>query len=67
MTANYIRGSHPELGDMFAAWDPSSHHVEPAVRPSRFGARLAPFRSRLEAEQALLEEGAVIEAGGALG
>ncbi len=58
---NYLRGHHSELGDLFAAWDPQSHHVEPAVRPSRFGARLAPFRSREEAEKALLTEGAVIE------
>lgn len=61
MKANYLRGTHETLGDLFAAWDSSAHHVEPAVRPSRFGARLAPFRSRLEAEQALLTEGAVID------
>lgn len=66
MTANYIHGTHETLGDMFAAWDSSVHHVEPAVRPSRFGARLAPFRSRIEAEKALLAEGAVID-GASLG
>jgi hypothetical protein len=58
---NYVRGHHAELGDLYAAWDPCSHHVEPAVRPSRFGARLAPFKSREEAERALIAEGAVIE------
>lgn len=58
---NYLRGTHSELGDLFAAWNPDADHVEPAVRPSRFGARLAPFPSRDEAERALLAEGAVIE------
>lgn len=58
---SYLRGSHAELGDLFAAWDPTSAHVEPAVRPSRFGARLAPFRTRKDAERALLAEGAVID------
>ena len=64
MTAAYLRGAHAELGDLYAAWDPHSHHVEPGVRSSRFAARLAPFLSREEAEAALLAEGAVIEAGG---
>ena len=60
---NYLRGAHAELGDLFAAFDPTAHHVEPGVRSSRFAARLAPFRTREEAEQALIVEGAVIEAG----
>ena len=60
---NYLRASHAELGDLYAAWDPASHHVEPAVRSSRFAARLSPFRSREEAELALLAEGAVIDHG----
>ncbi|WP_305097475.1 hypothetical protein [Croceibacterium aestuarii] len=62
MSAQYLRGQHAELGDLFAAWEPCSHHVEPGVRNSRFAARLAPFRTREEAEQALIAEGAVIEA-----
>jgi hypothetical protein len=62
MLANYLRGHNSELGDLYAAWDACSHHVEPAVRPSRFGARLAPFRSREDAERALIAAGAEIEA-----
>jgi hypothetical protein len=58
-----LRASHAELGDLYAAWAADVHHVEPAVRSSRFAARLAPFRSRDEAERALLAEGAVIEMG----
>lgn len=61
MRANYLRADHPDLGDVFAAWDPCSTHVEPGVRTSRFAARLAPFQSREEAELALLTEGAVLE------
>ena len=60
---NYVHGHHSELGDLFAAFDPAAHHVEPGVRSSRFAARLAPFRSREEAERALIEEGAVIGGG----
>ena len=62
MSAPYLRGNHAEFGDLYAAWDSCSHHVEPGVRASRFAARLAPFRTRDEAEQALIAEGAVIEA-----
>jgi hypothetical protein len=58
---NYLVGRCDERGPLFAAWDPESHHIEPAVRTSRFGARLAPFRTQEEAEQALIAEGAVIE------
>ncbi len=57
----FLRGQHAELGDLYASWDPTAAHVEPAVRPSRFGARLAPYRSREDAERALLGEGAVID------
>lgn len=55
-----VVGSHAELGDLYAAFDPDVCHVEPGVRTSRFAARLAPFRTRDEAERALIEEGAVI-------
>jgi len=58
---NYLRASHAELGDLFAAWDPAASHVEPGVRSSRFAARLAPFTSREAAERALCEAGAVLD------
>lgn len=61
MTARYVRASHSELGDLYAAWAADVHHVEPGVRSSRFAARLAPFRTRGEAERALVAEGGVIE------
>jgi len=38
---------------LWAAFDPSVHHVVGKVADSRFAARLAPFRSREEAEAAL--------------
>ncbi len=60
MTTQILVGTHAELGDLYAAFDPEAHHVEPGVRTSRFAARLAPFRTRDEAERALIEEGAVI-------
>lgn len=52
---------HPERGRLFAAVDPSVHHIEAGIRDSRFGARLAPFRTREEAEAALVAAGAVLE------
>lgn len=58
---SYLRASHAEFGDLFAAWDTASHHVEPGIRSSRFAARLAPFPSRDQAERALIGAGAVIE------
>lgn len=61
MKTTVLVGYHAELGDLYAAFDPEAQHVEPGVRNSRFGARLAPFRTRGEAERALLAEGAVIE------
>jgi len=45
------------LGTLWAAVDPFVHHVEGAVRESRFAARLAPFRSLAEAESALVAAG----------
>lgn len=57
---NYLQASHSELGDMFAAWSADIVHVEPGVRSSRFAARLAPYRSREEAERALIAAGAEI-------
>lgn len=61
MTTSCLQAHHEHDGDLFAAWDPTSHHVEPGVRSSRFAAYLAPFRSREEAERALVDAGAVID------
>jgi hypothetical protein len=58
MSAAILRGSvidgKTETSVLFAAVDPSAHHVDPGVRSSRFSALLAPFVSRREAEAALL-------------
>lgn len=62
IAAAVLRGQHPEFGDLYAAWDANSAHVDPGVRITRFGAQLAPFRCREDAENALLAEGAIIEA-----
>lgn len=61
MSAGIILAADAERGDLFAAFDAQAHHVEPGVRNSRFAARLAPFRSREEAERALIAEGAVLD------
>ena len=57
---HFLKGAHSELGDLWTAWNATARHVEPGVRTSRFAARLAPFRSQGEAEQALIAEGAVV-------
>jgi hypothetical protein len=53
-----LTATHPELGMLWAAVDPFVHHIEGAVRESRFAARLAPFRSEADAKAALSEAGA---------
>jgi hypothetical protein len=57
-----LTGNHPERGTLWAAIDPTVHHVEGAVRETRFGARLAPFKNIEEAEAALIAVGAAIGA-----
>lgn len=61
MIAGIARGSHGELGDLYAAWSTDVEHPEPRVGASRFAARLAPFGSESEACRALLAEGAEVE------
>lgn len=61
MNEPLITGRHPELGLMYAAIDPDVRFVEPAVRASKLGARLAPFRSEDEARAALEAAGAVVD------
>lgn len=60
---NLLTGSHPERGLLWAAVDPSVHHIEGAVRESRFGAPLAPFKTCADAEAALLAAGCTVEQG----
>lgn len=60
MGALVIAADHDERGRLFAAFDPTAHHVQPGVRDSRFSAFLAPYRTREEAEAALIAAGAVI-------
>lgn len=57
----YLRGTHAEMDDLFAAWDAAVQHIEPGTRSSRFAARLAPFPSREAAELALFQAGAVLD------
>lgn len=57
----YIVGTHPTLGTLWAAIDEGAHHLEGRVAERRFPAFLAPFRSRQEAEAALVKAGAVPE------
>lgn len=57
----FLRGEHEDLGDLFAAWEPHSKHIEPGVRSSHFSAWLAPFQSRDDAERALIDAGAILD------
>jgi hypothetical protein len=58
---NLLTAAHPKQGTIWAAVDPSVHHIEGAVRDSRFGARLAPFKSRADAEAALVAAGGKLD------
>lgn len=59
--SNLLTAEHPERGTLWAAVDPSVHHIEGRVSDMRFGARLAPFRSRAEAVAALEAAGAILD------
>jgi hypothetical protein len=61
-TSNVIAAEHPDRGTLWASFDPSVHHIVGEVRDSRFGARLAPFKSKAEAGAALVAAGCVLEA-----
>jgi hypothetical protein len=52
-----LTAEHPTRGLLWASFDASVHHITGKVRDSRFGARLAPFKSRAEAVAALEAEG----------
>lgn len=60
MSAAYIIADYDERGRLYAVFDPNAHHVEPGVRSSRFAAFCSPFRSKEDAERALIEADAVI-------
>jgi hypothetical protein len=47
---------------LWAAFDPSVHHISAKVGESRWAARLAPFKSRVEAQAALIAEGCSVGA-----
>jgi hypothetical protein len=55
--SNVLTAEHPTRGLLWAAFDPSVHHIVGKVAESRFSARLAPFKSREQAETALIAEG----------
>ena len=61
-TSRFVTASHPVRGTLWAAIDEQSHHLEGQVAERRFSAFLAPFRSRSEAEAALIAAGGTIEA-----
>lgn len=54
-----LTAAHPKLGTLWASFDPTVHHIVGRVAETRFGARLAPFRSEQEAEAALIAAGAL--------
>jgi hypothetical protein len=59
--SNVLTAEHPTRGPLWASFDASVHHITGEVRDSRFGARLAPFRSRAQAEAALVEAGCKLD------
>lgn len=56
-SSNLLTAKHSTRGLLWASFDPSVHHITGRVTDSRFAARLAPFKSRAEAETALKAEG----------
>lgn len=61
MASKLLTALHPKLGTVWASVDPSVHHIEGAVRSSRYAAKLAPFRSMAQAEAALLAAGGKLD------
>lgn len=53
MSSRVLTAEHPTRGTLWAAVDPSVHHIVGRVAESRFAARLAPFKCLAEAEVAL--------------
>lgn len=61
--SGFVTASHPALGTLWAALDERTHHLEGRIAERRCGAFLAPFRSREEAEAALIAAGCRLAAG----
>lgn len=61
--SRYVTASHPALGTLWAAIDERTHHLAGRIAERRFSAFLAPFRSREEAEAALIAAGCRLGAG----
>lgn len=61
VASGVVAGRFADLRPAYAAFDGSARFVTGGVRPSRFAAQLAPFRSQAEAEAALLAAGAEVE------
>lgn len=61
VSRNLLTANHPERGLLWAAVDPSVHHIEGRVSDMRFGARPAPFKSRADARAALEAAGCILD------
>lgn len=59
--SNLLTATHPERGLLWASFDPAVHHIVGRVAETRFGSRLAPFKSHEEAEAALEAAGATLD------
>lgn len=59
--SRFVTASHPARGTLWAAIDEHAHHLTGQVAERRFNAFLAPFRSRADAEAALVSAGGKIE------
>lgn len=60
--SRFVTATHPDLGMLWAAVDPETHHTEGRVAERRFAAFLSPFKSRSEAEAALIASGGKLDA-----
>jgi len=58
--ADLLVGRLPDGSRLWAAVDATARFVQPGLRSSRLGARLAPFPDRQAAEAALIEAGAEV-------
>ena len=59
MPNHHIAAQHLQRDTLYAAFDPTVHHVTGMVAESRFSARLAPFRNEEVAKSALARVGCV--------
>ena len=61
--SRFVTATHPARGALWAAIDERTHHLEGRIAERRFTAFLAPFKSREEAEAALIAAGCRLAAG----